>query len=661
MNTDPQTPAQSGPQGEVEDDRPDDQSDEAEETNIDETVVTEGEVDTSKTVYVVDESTSYSLFSNPPNLGDMRQRLFDVQKDVVLSEAEFDLYFPFVDNVWRKDRAAPGARMTEGTTETYWCRLKSNAAVKNPTPRPIVDGRQQRRKRKREEKTCGMALKITHSEGPVRTVTIARAPNAGDHTHDLEYMDANKRNSGVMDIARREGVRGFLPGSVYWRMCEEPEKMEAAGGKFMKVSDVRNVQYAWRQAHQDVTLKAHAGYNQQRSGPRSRPSAQTNGRNDSGTPAPRAKMHPLQQAPSRTPNSAPIQSSVRLPADTLSFPEHARGFLYNYLPDHNRVVRDRKPHVTLTYAMSLDGRIALAADRQTAISGPETKAMTHFLRSRHDAILVGVNTAITDNPGLNCRLEGAGGYGGVAGHMQPRPVIIDPRGRLVIHSDMRMLKTVHEGKGRGPWIVVGPGVKLAQSAVQILKGYGGEFLQINEIHPETGFDWTALFEILYREGIRSVMIEGGGKVLSQLLQPRFSSTIDSVIITIAPTFFGKQGVEVSPGQAEHQDLVENRLCCVSWQPMGSADVVLCGQTSKRTSITSQQATMLPGIQEFSRMHPPPQMNGSEVHTPHRAVQTSAVSSSLSSQPLRAPPQPVNSTPLSTPTQAQGQSKFSIRR
>lgn len=661
MNTDPETPVHPGSQGDLGHERLDDQSEDAEETNLDETAVTEGEAEAGKAVYIVDENTDYSLFSNPPDLGSMRQQLFDVRNEIVLPQADFDIYFPFVDNVWRKDRASTGARTTEGMTETYWCRLKGNTAAKHPTPRPLVDGRQQRRKRKREDKTCGMALKITHSGGPVKTVTIARAPNMLGHTHDLEYMDANKRNSGVMDIARREGVRGFLPGSVFWKMCEEPDKMEAAGGKFMKVSDVRNVQYAWRQANQEVALKAHAGYNQQRSGPRSKPPVHTNGRTDSGTPGPRAKMQLLQQAPSRMPNAALIPPSVRLPSDTLSYPEHARGFLYNYLPDHTRIMKDSKLHVTLTYAMSLDGRIALAADRQTAISGPETKAMTHFLRSRHDAILIGVNTAITDNPGLNCRLEGAGGYGGVPGHMQPRPVIIDPRGRLVVRADMRMLRAVHEGKGRGPWIVVGPGVKLAQSAVQILKGYGGEFLQINEIHPETGFDWAALFDIFYREGIRSLMIEGGGRILSQLLQPRFSPIIDSVIITIAPTFFGKQGVEVSPGQAEHQDLMENRLCNVSWQPMGSADVVLCGQASKRAATPAQQPTMLPGIQEFSRMQPPPQLNGSDVHTPHRPVQITTTSSGVSSQPLRAPPQPANSAPLSTPTQAQGQSKFSIRR
>ena len=97
----------------------------------------------------------------------------------------------------------------------------------------------------------------------------------------------------------------------------------------------------------------------------------------------------------------------------LVYPEKDRGFLEPYIPAPNRQPRDATlPFVTLTFATSLDSALSLAPGAQTALSGPQSKAMTHYLRSRHDGIMVGVGTAIADNPSLNCRIRGIGGYGG---------------------------------------------------------------------------------------------------------------------------------------------------------------------------------------------------------------------------------------------------------
>jgi 2,5-diamino-6-(ribosylamino)-4(3H)-pyrimidinone 5'-phosphate reductase len=108
--------------------------------------------------------------------------------------------------------------------------------------------------------------------------------------------------------------------------------------------------------------------------------------------------------------------------DALHYPDASRRFLIPYLPlplpspDTFEPLSAKPatpyPHVTLTYAQSLDGAIAAAPGVQTALSGPESKAMTHYLRSQHDGILVGIGTAMADDPSLNCRLEGVGGYGG---------------------------------------------------------------------------------------------------------------------------------------------------------------------------------------------------------------------------------------------------------
>lgn len=539
------------------------------------------------------EPTNYSLFANPPSLGLIRQRLFDIEDPIEMSLTDLDTYFPFVDNVWRKSRSGDAQRDTNSTTDIYWCRLRKPTNAKPYIPKPTPEGKTSRKKRVREDKTCPMALKVTRTDGVARSCTVARAVGREvRHTHDLDYMDGLKRNSGIMDIARREAVRGFLPGSVFWKMLEEPDRMEEAGGKFMKISDVRNVQYAWRQENPTYALKAHTGYNQTRLGSRPKPA----------TPeTPNIQARVVQHV---TPQSAPPPqppSSNGTSRGTLYYPDHAREFLEPYLPNLAEIDKRQRPHVTLTWATSLDARIALMPGVQTAISGPETKAMTHYLRSRHDAILVGVRTALADDPSLNCRLAAPGGDGGIDRDQQPRPIIIDPNARLPILPERKVLQIASEGGAKGPWVVVAPHARLHPSAVQTLKSFGGEYLLINDINPHNGrVNWDGIFNVLYKEGIKSIMVEGGGRVLSDLLHPRWIGCIDSLVLTIAPSFFGRAGVEVSPdpNYDEFGKPIATRLCNVRWQPMGDADVVMCGQMRQEAA-----SALLPGIQEFSKGPP----------------------------------------------------------
>src|SRR5258706_14727336 len=100
--------------------------------------------------------------------------------------------------------------------------------------------------------------------------------------------------------------------------------------------------------------------------------------------------------------------------------------------------RTHKPLVLLTYAQSLDGSISVRRDQQLQLSGPESQKMTHYYRSNHDTILVGIGTVLVDDPRLTARLvEGK----------NPQPVIVDthlrfpPTARLLMNPDLR------------PWIV----------------------------------------------------------------------------------------------------------------------------------------------------------------------------------------------------------------
>ncbi|KAK9471131.1 Rib7p [Dipodascopsis tothii] len=245
-------------------------------------------------------------------------------------------------------------------------------------------------------------------------------------------------------------------------------------------------------------------------------------------------------------------------------------FLVPYLPAGGR-------HRTLTYAASLDSRISASRTEQTALSGPETKTMTHFLRSRHDAILVGSGTAVCDDPGLNCRLPDASGV-----LRSPRPVVVDTNFSWDVQQHSRAVRTARDGAGLGPWVLVradaADGAATVGGAAEyarkraVLEAVGGAVLPVLPVADGAAVygraRWDAVFGALEARGVESLMIEGGARVINDLLALG-PAAVDSVVVTVAPLFLGARGVEVSPLDGRHD------MDAVRWQPVGR-DVVLGG-------------------------------------------------------------------------------------
>lgn len=260
-----------------------------------------------------------------------------------------------------------------------------------------------------------------------------------------------------------------------------------------------------------------------------------------------------------------------------------------------------RPFITLTYAQSLDSAIATSPGARTALSGAATKAMTHFLRSRHDAILVGVGTAAADDPGLNCRLEVE-----MSGGHQPRPVVVDPGARWDVGVGSKVVHLAREGRGLGPWVLCAEGVEPDPGRRAVLEGVGGRYIAVegvggvgregdekagkgkgkeSEEEEQDGsrpvLTWDSIFGLLWEEGINSVMVEGGATVINDLLllANEGLDVVDSVIVTIAPVWLGAGGVTVSPERpvdAQMRRMPGPRLTDVMWSQMGD-DMVLCGR------------------------------------------------------------------------------------
>jgi 2,5-diamino-6-(ribosylamino)-4(3H)-pyrimidinone 5'-phosphate reductase len=240
------------------------------------------------------------------------------------------------------------------------------------------------------------------------------------------------------------------------------------------------------------------------------------------------------------------------------------------------------PHVTLTYAQSLDSQLSLAPGQRTTLSGLQTKAMTHYLRANHDAILIGVGTANVDNPGLNCSFS----YDGekiVELAEQPRPLILDPGRSWKEEKCEKLFNLARTGLGRAPWWIVcedsvekGKVREGDEERIRKIKGIGGDVITVGRYaNREDGVEWDKILRALGNTGIRSVMIEGGATVINDLLRARNQYLVSSVIVTIAPTYLGSGGVVVVPPRSK-PDENEARLRGVTWIPFGQ-DVVMAGQ------------------------------------------------------------------------------------
>lgn len=175
-----------------------------------------------------------------------------------------------------------------------------------------------------------------------------------------------------------------------------------------------------------------------------------------------------------------------------------------------------RPFVTLSYAQSLDGCLAAQPGRRLAISGPQSLEMTHALRAAHSAILVGIGTALADDPSLTVRLvEGK----------NPQPVVVDSHLRLPLNARLLQRKDPL-------WIATTDAAPRSRRLA--LEAAGARLLRLPAL-ADGRVDLAALLRELGAMGIASLMVEGGPSILTSFLAARLA---DYAVVTIAPIFVG---------------------------------------------------------------------------------------------------------------------------
>lgn len=186
------------------------------------------------------------------------------------------------------------------------------------------------------------------------------------------------------------------------------------------------------------------------------------------------------------------------------------GFLLN--------VRSGRPFFALKSAASLDGRIAAPTGDSRWITGEAARARGHLMRATHDAILIGSETALADDPSLTCRLPGMAGR-------SPVRIVLDSTGRTPAAG-----LGLFDPDGPPTWVVVADDADALELAAP--------HRALRAPRAAVGLDVHAVAAALAKAGLTRVLIEGGGGVAASFLG---AGVVDAVHAFRAPMIVGGDG------------------------------------------------------------------------------------------------------------------------
>lgn len=191
-------------------------------------------------------------------------------------------------------------------------------------------------------------------------------------------------------------------------------------------------------------------------------------------------------------------------------------------------IRQGRPLITLKIASSLDGRIATKSGESRWITGEASRRHGHALRLSHDAILVGIGTALADDPELTCRLPDVG--------KGPVRIVVDTHLRLSPES--RLAATARDVP---TWVLSARGLERTRAALLTAKG-----IEVIDVAGGRNgrVDLTEALDKLAARGLTRVLVEGGGTVAGALLG---AGLVDRIVWFRAPIVLGGDGVPAVAG------------------------------------------------------------------------------------------------------------------
>ena len=188
-------------------------------------------------------------------------------------------------------------------------------------------------------------------------------------------------------------------------------------------------------------------------------------------------------------------------------------------------IEKKRPFIALKLAMSLNGKIATQTKKSNWISGEKSRNFVQLIRSHYDAIMIGTETAFWDNPSLNLR-------GQFSDLPQPAKIIIDKDLKLskkmnyIRSKDTDKLFFVHD-------------LNLKKEKIESMKVKGIRTIGVSTLK-NGNLNLDEIFKNLSKLGLTSVLVEGGGKIATSLLEVEL---VDKLILFTAGIILDKNGID----------------------------------------------------------------------------------------------------------------------
>jgi diaminohydroxyphosphoribosylaminopyrimidine deaminase/5-amino-6-(5-phosphoribosylamino)uracil reductase len=193
---------------------------------------------------------------------------------------------------------------------------------------------------------------------------------------------------------------------------------------------------------------------------------------------------------------------------------------------HIRRVQNDRPDVILKLAISADGKAGLSGRRPAAITGEAARARVHLMRSRSDAVLTGIGTAVADDPLLTCRLPGM---------RSPARVVVDSTLRLPLAS-----KLVATARQAPLWVVTSEAA--ARSREHALAAQGVDVARVPGSNGK--LDLVAVLKLLAQRGVTRLMVEAGPILAAAVLR---ADLVDEAVLFRSPAVIGPDGIDALDG------------------------------------------------------------------------------------------------------------------
>jgi diaminohydroxyphosphoribosylaminopyrimidine deaminase/5-amino-6-(5-phosphoribosylamino)uracil reductase len=195
---------------------------------------------------------------------------------------------------------------------------------------------------------------------------------------------------------------------------------------------------------------------------------------------------------------------------------------------HIRRITSGRPHITLKLAVSADEKIGAAGHKPMAITGEAARTKVHMQRAQSDAILIGIGTALADDPELTCRLPGME-------RLSPVRVVLDHHLSLLASS-----RLARSARATPLWLFAEGSGEPSEAA--LLRASGAEIISVAA--DERGLDLPAVLKELAARGITRLMVEGGARVAASFVE---ADLVDEAWLYNSSKVVGADGVPALNG------------------------------------------------------------------------------------------------------------------